>query len=264
MLIGGFSQDGASQARVDRYDPRRQRWSRLPELPLGLNHAMVASARGRVFVVGGYSGPIGQGTAQRRAFVLERGSWRELPPMPEPRAAAGMAAIGGRLYVAGGVTHGGLAREMLVFNIARERWSRRPGPTPREHLGATARAGKLYLLGGRTAGLDSNVATVERFNPRSGRWRSLPPLPQARGGTAAAVLGGRIVSVGGEGPRGTFARVFSLRVGEKRWRRLPNLPTPRHGLGVATVRGTLYVIAGGPEPGLTVSGANEALRLRAQ
>lgn len=225
---------------------------------------MVASARGRVYVVGGYAGPIGRVNAQSRAFALEGGAWRELPPMPEPRAAAGIAAIAGKLYVAGGVGAGGLAREMLVFTIATERWSHAPGPTPREHLGVAALAGKLYAVGGRTAGLDTNVATVERFNRRTARWRALPALPQARGGTGATAVAGRIVSVGGEGPRGTFARVFSFKPDQKRWRRLPNLPTPRHGLGVAAVKRTLYVVGGGPEPGLTVSGANEALRVRAQ
>ncbi len=237
---------------------------RLPSLPIEVNHTMIASARGSVYVVGGFSGHIGQGVAQRRAFVLEGGRWRELPPMPEARAAAGMAAVAGRLYVVGGVTDSGLARDMLVFDIASERWSSQPGPTPREHLGVAALKGRIYALGGRTRGLDTNVATVERFNRRTGRWRALAPLPRRRGGTSAAAIGGRIVSVGGEGPGGTLARVYAYRPKQKSWRRLPKLPTPRHGLGVAAVRNTLYVIGGGPEPGLTVSGANEALKLRAR
>jgi Kelch motif len=42
---------------------------------------------------------------------------------------------------------------------------------------------------------------------------------------------------------------------------LENLRTPRHGVGVAAFGGRVYVIGGGPEPGLTVSTANEALRI---
>ena len=38
--------------------------------------------------------------------------------------------------------------------------------------------------------------------------------------------------------------------------------TPRHGLGVVTFGRTVYAIAGGPQPGLFVSGANEALPFR--
>ena len=42
---------------------------------------------------------------------------------------------------------------------------------------------------------------------------------------------------------------------------LEDLPTPRHGVGVAALGGRVFVIGGGPEPGLTVSSANEALRI---
>ena len=69
------------------------------------------------------------------------------------------------------------------------------------------------------------------------------------------------VSVGGEEPDGTIPEVFAYRVASRRWVRLDDLPTPRHGLGVAALGGRVFVIGGGPEPGLTVSSANEALRV---
>jgi hypothetical protein len=48
-------------------------------------------------------------------------------------------------------------------------------------------------------------------------------------------------------------------VADRRWVRLDDLRTPRHGVGVAALGGRVYVIGGGPEPGLTVSTANETL-----
>ena len=48
---------------------------------------------------------------------------------------------------------------------------------------------------------------------------------------------------------------------KRRWSRLPDLPTPRHGLGVVAYRGRVYALAGGPQPGLFVSAANEYLRI---
>jgi hypothetical protein len=38
--------------------------------------------------------------------------------------------------------------------------------------------------------------------------------------------------------------------------------TPRHGLGVISYGERVYAIAGGPQPGLHVSAANEFLTLR--
>jgi non-specific serine/threonine protein kinase len=124
-----------------------------------------------------------------------------------------------------------------------------------------AAGGRLWALGGRTAGLDTNLDLVESWKPGEPRWRLGPPIPEARGGTGAAVVGDTIVSIGGEAPSGTIASVYALGVGDNHWRRLPDLRTPRHGLGVAAVGRTVYTLAGGPEPGLHVSAANEALEL---
>jgi hypothetical protein len=67
--------------------------------------------------------------------------------------------------------------------------------------------------------------------------------------------------VGGEEPGGTIREVYAYGIASRRWQRLDDLPTPRHGLGVAAFGGRIYVIGGGPEPGLTVSDANETLRI---
>jgi N-acetylneuraminic acid mutarotase len=87
----------------------------------------------------------------------------------------------------------------------------------------------------------------------------LAPIPQARGGTGAAFANGRIVSIGGERPQGTIASVYAYGLSTRRWQRLADLPSPRHGLGVVAITGRVYAVAGGPQPGLTVSGALESI-----
>src|SRR5207247_8365066 len=115
----------------------------------------------------------------------------------------------------------------------RRRWRSQPGPTPREHLAVAAAGGRIYAIGGRTAGYDTNLALVESWRPGERRWRAEPAVPEARGGTGAAVVGGLIVSVGGEAPAGTLARVFGFDAAARAWRRLAAFPTPGPGLGVA-------------------------------
>jgi Kelch motif len=79
-VAGGFLADGRSSRRVDLYDPARDRWSRLPDLPLAVNHAMAAADGRRLYIVGGYgaSGPV------RAAFVLENRAWRRAQPEAQP------------------------------------------------------------------------------------------------------------------------------------------------------------------------------------
>jgi Kelch motif protein len=180
--------------------------------------------------------------------------------MPFPRAAAGAGVASGRIVVAGGVGEGRrLAKNALVFDLRTRRWTVAPGPTPREHLGVTSLLGVVYAVGGRTAGLDTNLLTFESYRPGGRAWKRLQPVPDSRGGTGAAGIAGQIVSVGGEEPGGTIAEVLAYRVSDRRWVQLDDLRTPRHGVGVAALGGRVFVIGGGPEPGLTVSSANEAL-----
>ena len=257
MVLGGFTGDRGASKRADAYAPARNSWRRLPDLPVGLHHTTAVGAGGKLYVLGGYTVT---GMALRTAFVLERGRWRALPRMPYPRAAAGAAFARGKIVVAGGVGAAGrLARNALSLDLRTRRWSVVVGPTPREHLGVASLVGTVYAVAGRTAGLDTNLLHFEAYRPGDKGWRRLAPVPDARGGTGAAGLLGQIVSVGGEEPDGTIAEVLSYRVAEGRWERLDDLRTPRHGVGVAALGGRVFVLGGGPEPGLTVSSANEAL-----
>jgi Kelch motif len=257
VVLGGFTSDGGASRRADAYSPARDSWRRLPDLPIGVHHAMAVGAAGKVYVLGGYAAT---GATLRTVFVLESGAWRALPRMPFPRAAAGAGVAGRRIVVAGGVGEGRrLARNALVFDLRTRRWSSAPGPTPREHLGVTSLAGTVYAIAGRTSGLDTNLLHFESWRLGQSRWQRLQPIPDSRGGTGAAALRGQIVSAGGEEPDGTIAEVLAYRIADKRWVRLADLPTPRHGVGVAALGGRVYVIGGGPEPGLTVSSANESL-----
>jgi N-acetylneuraminic acid mutarotase len=257
-IVGGFVAGGANSAQVDAYSPARDSWRSLPPLPVSVDHAAAAGYRGKLYVAGGY----GRDRAPlRTTFVLERGRWRKLPDMPAERAAAGAAVVAGKLYVVGGVgPPAGLALTAFALDLTRNRWSRVPGPTPRQHLAVTAAGGRVYALAGRRAGFDTNLRIFQSYTPGARSWRTLPPVPEPRGGTGAAAVGNLIVSAGGEEVAGTIRTVYAFELGKRRWRRLPDLPTSRHGLGVAAALGRVYVIAGGRQPGLAVSGVNEFLR----
>ena len=260
VVVGGFTEDGGNSARSDAYSIAGNRWRRLPDLPVAVDHAAAASANGRVYVVGGY----GRDRAPLDAtFVLESGAWRRLAPLPDARAAAAAAIAGGRLYVLGGVDgRRSLARVAFALDLRTGRWARLTGPSPREHLAAAAAGTRVFALGGRSAGIDTNTARFESYDSRTRRWTRLAPVPQARGGTGAAYVNGRIVSIGGEQPEGTIRSVYAYELRTKRWRRLADLPSPRHGLGVVAFGERVYAVAGGPQPGLTVSGAVESLTVR--
>ena len=257
-VLGGYAPDGATLATAEVYDTATDTWSRGPDLPVAVNHAMAATLDGVLYVAGGNDG---RGPSDQVAR-LDGDHWRRLAPLPRGRQAGGLVALDGRLYLVGGVVEGGLASDTQVYDPAADRWSPAPGlPTRREHLGAAAAGGRVYVVGGRTGGIGSNLAAAEAFDPAAGRWSAVAPLPTARGGLAAtATAGGQVVAVGGEADT-TFPEAEALDTRTGRWRSLPPLPTPRHGLGVVAVGEVVYVLAGGPRPGLHTSAANEAIDL---
>ena len=196
-VLGGYAPDGATLATVEVYDTAADTWSRGPDLPVAVNHAMAATLDGALYVAGGNDGD-GPSTQLAR---LEGERWRPLAPLPRGRSAGGLVALDGRLYLVGGVVDGGLAGDTQVYDPAADRWSSAPGlPTPREHLGAASSGGRVYVVGGRTGGIGSNLAAAEVFDPGTGRWRSLPPLPTPRHGLGVVAVGD-VVHVLAGGPQ---------------------------------------------------------------
>jgi N-acetylneuraminic acid mutarotase len=237
-------------------------WETGPPLPVARMEVAGAVVRGEIYVVGGYLAN-GQSSARVDVYSASTRRWRRGPDLPVAVNHSMAAGYRGRLYVVGGVRRPGeLARVSYALDLRRNRWASLPGPTPREHLAVAALGGRVYAVAGRLGGIDTNQATVESLAVGTRRWTSVAPVPEARGGTGAAAAAGRLVSVGGESPAGTTATVFAFTAGTRRWERLPDLPTARHGLAVVGIGSRVYVIAGGPRPGLFVSGANESLDLR--
>ena len=268
-VVGGFERDsGATSAAVERYDIRRNRWSRVRSMPLALNHATAVAHRGDLYVHGGYTGAsdLSAPTGALLRFDPERGRWRRLPSSPTPRAAHALAAIGGRLYAAGGANDSGSLRSLEIYDLERRSWTGGPsfpfGPA-RNHTTGVAAGGRFYVIAGRDG---ENFTAVERYNPRRRVWEDVPDLRTPRGGIASARLrDGRIVVFGGENltPGGTtIAAVELFNPRTRAWRSLPSMRTPRHGLGGAALGNRVYAIEGGVEPGFSFSKAIEALDVR--
>lgn len=265
VVAGGLTADGAASDLVHFYDPGDNRWEPGPSLPLGLHHSGMAGLGNRVYIAGGYTNRQGQDwVSQSRVLSLAPGerAWREEPGLSGPRGGLAMAGVAGRLVAIGGTDdRGTLLRRTEVFVPGQRSWAAAPDMAEaRDHLAAAASGGRIYAIAGRLGSLESNLASVESWDPAAGGpWRSEPRLNDTRGGTSAAEAGGRPCVAGGEEPRGTIASVECLAGG--RWERVATLAVPRHGLAVAGVGARLHVIGGGPEPGLFVSTAHEAFRI---
>ncbi len=251
-VAGGLVADGVTTS-VEGYEIASNSWREVTDLPLALHHHMTATFGSDLVVLGGWSpqGALLSATVSDRVLALRGGEWLDLPPLLQPRAAGAAANVGGMIVVVGGQdTAGQLATTTEVFD-GQEWREGAPLPTPREHLAAATDGTYLYVVGGRVLSADTNLATVERYDPAADEWDSLPDLTTARGGLAATVVGGRtLVAIGGERVLGVFDEVEALDLGdpEAEWVELPRLPTGRHGLAAASVGSTIVTVGGALEP----------------
>ncbi len=146
-----------------------------------------------------------------------------------------------------------------VFDPMGERWGAvRPMPTPRDHLAVVAVGERLYAIGGRLGSMARNLDVTQAYDPAADVWSSRRPMPTARSGIAGAVVRDRAYVFGGEEPSRTFVENEEYDPASDTWTARAPMPTGRHGLAAAMVGDTIYVLAGGPTPGGSQSGANEA------
>jgi N-acetylneuraminic acid mutarotase len=265
-VAGGFTNDAAhpTTAAVERYDLDSDRWKRVHDMPVPLNHTVAAAYKGDLYVMGGYSDATGlsKPVATLYRYNPTTDHWSTLPSAPSARAAHTMGVIGDRLYVTGGARAGKPLKTLEIYDFKTRKWSSGPSMrTAREHLTGAVTGGFFYVLAGRAVG-KGNFKVAERYDPRKRRWQQLPDMKKARGGIACAVVNGRIVVFGGEESAGTIARVERYDPASRKWTRLPDMRTPRHGLGGVSRKGRVYAIEGGRVPGFHFSNLIEALDVR--
>lgn len=131
-------------------------------------------------------------------------------------------------------------------------WRReRPIASAIDEPGVVKVGGSIYFVGGIASSEGTrveSVATFRRYDLRSRRSVTLPPLPERLNHVGIASAGGDIYVVGGFrdrlDPVETTDHAWRYRMARRRWERLAPMPTRRGALGLAQVSGKIYAIGG--------------------
>ncbi len=193
---------------------------------------------------------------------------KEYPELPRGITSFGAAVVDDWLYVYGG--HFGSAHrystksqsnELSRLNLAKpDQWEVVATGPRLQGLAMVAHGGKLYRVGGFTAhneeGAEHDLASVTdfaRFDPKTKKWESLPPMPTSRSSHDAVVIGDRLYVAGGwalddddedDGDWHDTALVVDLAREPLKWEQLPKPPFKRRALSLGHLDGKLYVIGG--------------------
>lgn len=240
-VLGGYGNNYTRSHNI--YDPATNTWRRGAPLPRAIDNAMAAVASDGLHLLGGSSAD--GSIDEHYIYDAANNAWIVAPRLPRPRRAGAATSIGGRIYLIGGLNAYRVVPEVDVYDVASRRWSTEaaPMPNPRFHSGVTLMRGEIIVTGGATP--EHGVSgVVSAFNPQTGAWRELTPLPERRQAHAAGVISDRLCIAGGGNPRGI---VFCLRRGEAVWDAVGTIPSPRFELAYATYENRLYLFGGTPD-----------------
>jgi Kelch motif len=210
-VLGGYGRtlDARTSDAFYRYDPDRDRWSRMPNMPEP-RAAMAAGVVGhRLIVAGGALNDVPQSDAF--SFDFRTRQWTRLPKMLSRREHVGAAVAGDRLYVLGGRAPTSLAVDTAeAYDVSERRWTRLPPmPVGSGGLGAVNADGDVVAVGGGNDAAGTVTGAVQGWDPETQEWSLLPAMRTPRHGDATVFAADRVWVFGGS-PCAYFAATDSV------------------------------------------------------
>lgn len=243
------------------YDPAGNSWRVGPELPEALAYGGQVSSPYGLEVLGGLTQDGPSRNCWRWDGKLVR--WSNAGVLPQDSVLSRVERIANADYLFGGCSDAAVPMHCssLVWKRAAGGTWERAGEMPDGAVALRATAvldGRVYLFGGCSEVSKSvvNRDHAYRYDPATGEWRKLKPLPAAARGIAAASLGaGRILLAGGysasggraskSGPEfGFWSDVWVYDAGSDLYQRATSLPFAVSGMGILAHDGMILAIGG--------------------
>jgi len=162
----------------------------MASMPTKRHWLGVASVNGKIYAIGGESGPNTLDTNEM--FDPATNKWITKASMLTAMSGFAVAVHEDKIYAIGGVTQ--------VYDTKSDKWSWAwPIPTSRSWHSASVVDGKIYVIGGSqmpTYGLVP-LSVNEVYDPETGSWTSKTPLPVPVYGHASVVVNNKIYIISG-------------------------------------------------------------------
>ncbi len=250
-------------------------WSRIDDSPETRHEGGFVQVGNKFHLIGGRE------SSNVRSWDLATGNWSTGAASPIKLHHFQAVALDGLIYAIGAMT-GECCSEppapnVYIYDPLADRWitgPAMPAARARGGGGAVAVDGKIYQVSGNTSGHSGPVsAFVDVFDPATGRFTALNPIPNPRDHFFVAHHEGKIYVAGGRNSNAAadgdvfddnVVAVDVYDIATNTWSTLPagaNLPTPRAAAPTGII-GNELIVAGGESGAQTAAHAQtEALDL---
>ncbi len=185
----------SSTAAAWSYDPKRDVWERIADLPGPRAGFVLVEFDGGPVAVGG----VGKDARALWQYNPGTNSWKVFgSPLPSLREHHGAVVLGKTLHLFGGRWKGRNLETVEIYDSIAGRWqSRTPMPTARSGISVAVAAGKIHVIGGKDLQNGCVFDSHEVYDPLSNSWQIAPPAPTGRHGLGAVGIGNRLLVFGG-------------------------------------------------------------------
>ncbi|XP_007906947.1 kelch-like protein 31 [Callorhinchus milii] len=204
-VAGGEDQnDARNQAKhavsnLSRYDPRFNTWFHLAGLLQKRTHFSMCVYNGLLFAIGGRNA---EGSlASMECYIPSVNQWQTKASMDIARCCHSASVIDGKILATGGYINNGYSRTVCSYDPAIDTWRECANlSTPRGWHCTVTLEDRAYVMGGSQLGPHGervDVIPVESYNPHTGQWSYVAPLPIGVSTAGVTTLGGRVYLAGG-------------------------------------------------------------------
>jgi N-acetylneuraminic acid mutarotase len=256
IVLAALAACGAcgSEPATDAWPPPPGRWEKRAEMPeLPRFWAGAATARGRVFVIGGVI-PGGFANGPERvavhAYDPAANTWEKMPPLPRPMIIPNVAAVGDSIYVLGSMD----VKDTFAFDFDQRAWvAKKPLPVERGIGGAVVGVWKttIFLAGGAFPGQSANnlntgvrVSSLLAYETTRDEWQARKELPVAVGYGVGGVIGDQLWFLGGSTDVARTEQILLYTIPTDTWAAAGKLPKSMSS-GAAVVMDGRILITGG-------------------
>lgn len=207
--------DMHSVAVASRFDPEKNAWTRLPDLPKPRSSHDAFISGDRLFVAGGWQmrgeeSSLWASTIEVLDLAAAEPAWRSLD-QPFRRRALAVVATETHLFCLGGLDNGGdTSLEVDILDLKTEKWSKGPelpdGPVKGFGLAATTVGGEVFITG--------FSGDVHRLDAEAEKWVKIGELETGRMfARLAPVDSETLVVVGGGTRKGRALKLELVEIG---------------------------------------------------
>ncbi len=205
--IGGWNNSqGGPMGHNHQFDPVLNQWIAKKGIPTPVSGAGGVVFNNRIYILGGYeSATLGESDLLQ-IYNPANDTWSSGSPMPSGRSQFDAIVWNGKFYAIGGnrEVDVDVTKVVEIYDPVADSWSPGPAlPEKRTDLAVAEMNGLIYAVGGSdtwVAGAPGPpTATGFVLDPVSGIWSAIFPMPTPRSRAGAAVVGGLMYVLGGEG-----------------------------------------------------------------